>query len=62
MDAVRVAKKIVNNPLTCVADSLEGFVLSNARVKLLKGAQVLVRDDLNMFKMQEKVALIAGEK
>uniref|UniRef100_T2MCB6 Bifunctional ATP-dependent dihydroxyacetone kinase/FAD-AMP lyase (Cyclizing) n=1 Tax=Hydra vulgaris TaxID=6087 RepID=T2MCB6_HYDVU len=55
-----VGKKLVNDPLTCVADSLEGFVLSNAGVKLLKGTHIVVREDLNIFKKQKKVSLIAG--
>ncbi|XP_065660889.1 triokinase/FMN cyclase isoform X3 [Hydra vulgaris] len=55
-----IGKKLVNDPLTCVADSLEGFVLSNAGVKLLKGTHIVVREDLNIFKKQKKVSLIAG--
>jgi len=56
-----ISKKLVNDPVHCVTESLQGFVLTNANVKLLEGHNVVVRADLETFRKSGKVALITGK-
>ena len=57
-----ISKKLVNDPVQCVTESLQGFVLTNADVKLLEGHNVVVRADLESFRKSGKVALITGKQ
>lgn len=55
-----ISKKLVNDPINCVTESLQGFVLTNDKVKLLEGHNVVVRADLKEVKETGKVILITG--
>lgn len=57
----QISKKLVNDPKNSVQESLEGFVLTHAHVKLLKGHNVIVRSDLESFKKEGKVSLVTGK-
>lgn len=56
----QASKKLVNDPVTCVKNSLHGYVLTHSNVKLLEGNDVVVRHDIDDFKSSGKVALITG--
>ena len=60
LDNSKATKKLVNDPNSCVNDSLKGYVLANASVKLLEGWNVVVRSDLKEFKKEGKVTLVTG--
>ena len=55
-----ITKKLVNDPITCVKDSLYGYVLTHKNVKLLQDFDVVVRHDIEDLKKSGKVALITG--
>ena len=57
----QISKKLVNDPKNSVQESLEGFALTHAHVKLLKGHNVVVRSDLELFKKEGKVSLVTGK-
>ena len=54
------SKKIINNPLAVVDEALDGVVLSNKNVQLLKGHRVLLRRDIQCVRERGLVALISG--
>lgn len=55
-----LSKKIINNPSAVVAEALDGVVLSNKNVQILKGHHVLVRRDIQVVRDRGLVALISG--
>ena len=54
------SKKLINNPLNTVDEALEGIVLANPGLKLLKNHRVIVREDVDELRKSGKVALISG--
>lgn len=54
------SKKLINNPLNTVDEALEGIVLANPGLKLLKNHRVIVREDVDELRKSAKVALISG--
>ena len=55
-----LSKKIINNPFAVVDEALNGAVLSNNNVQLLKGHRVLLRRDVDCIRERRLVALISG--
>eukprot|EP01112_Ceratiomyxa_fruticulosa_P022400 TRINITY_DN8180_c0_g1_i2.p1 TRINITY_DN8180_c0_g1~~TRINITY_DN8180_c0_g1_i2.p1 ORF type:complete len:585 (+),score=138.73 TRINITY_DN8180_c0_g1_i2:91-1845(+) len=53
-------KKLVNDPTHVVNEMIEGIVLLNPALKILKGQNVIVRSDCRDEDVLEKVALISG--
>ncbi|KPY45361.1 dihydroxyacetone kinase subunit DhaL [Pseudomonas syringae] len=53
-------KKIINNPNAVVSDMLEGVVLSDDRLVLLSGEDIIVRKDFREQSIQGKVSIISG--
>jgi dihydroxyacetone kinase len=53
-------KKIINDPNTVVPDMLEGIVLSDERLVLLQGENVIARRDFREHADLGKVSLISG--
>lgn len=56
----KTSKKLVNEPLKAVNEALEGFVAANPGLRLLKGHQVVIREDIEDLRKTGKVALISG--
>ena len=54
------SKKIINDPSAVVDEALDGVVLSNKNVQLLKGHRVLIRRDIQCVRERGLVALISG--
>lgn len=54
------SKKLINNPLNTVDEALEGIVLANPGLKLLKNHRVIVREDVDVLRKSGKVTLISG--
>ncbi|CAB3994072.1 triokinase FMN cyclase-like, partial [Paramuricea clavata] len=54
------SKKIINNPSAVVDEALDGVVLSNKNVQLLKGHRVLIRRGIQCVRERGLVALISG--
>ena len=54
------SKKLANEPLKAVDEALEGFVAANPGLRLLKGHQVVIREDIEDLRKAGKVALISG--
>ena len=59
-DSTGVSKKIINKPTEVVDEALEGLVLSNNNVQLLKGHRVVIRADVKCVCERGQVALISG--
>lgn len=53
-------KKLVNDPNNVVEEMIEGIAMSSPHVKLLKGANVIVRADCKNSDVRSKVAIISG--
>lgn len=53
-------KKIINKPSEVVDEALEGLVLSNNNLRLLKGHRVVIRADVQSVRERGQVALISG--
>ncbi|MGF6099277.1 dihydroxyacetone kinase subunit DhaL [Pseudomonas sp. 18175] len=53
-------KKIINNPNAVVSDMLEGVVLSDDRLVLLSGEDIIARKDFRELTTQGKVSIISG--
>lgn len=54
------SKKLINDPLDAVDEALEGIVLANPGLKLLKNHRVIIREDVNEIRKAGKVTLISG--
>ncbi|XP_027050132.1 triokinase/FMN cyclase-like isoform X3 [Pocillopora damicornis] len=54
------SKKLINDPLDAVDEALEGIVLANPGLKLLKNYRVIIREDVNEIRKAGKVTLISG--
>ncbi|XP_022787345.1 dihydroxyacetone kinase 1-like isoform X2 [Stylophora pistillata] len=54
------SKKLINDPLDVVDEALEGIVLANPGLKLLKNHRVIIREDVNELRKAGKVTLISG--
>ena len=60
MNETIVMKKIINDPNAVVSDMLEGVVLSDDRLVLLSGEDVVVRKDYREHANEGKVCIISG--
>ncbi|CAH1792414.1 unnamed protein product [Owenia fusiformis] len=53
-------KKLINTVERCVDENLEGLVMVNPGLRLVKGHRVIVRADIEEYKAAGKVGLISG--
>jgi hypothetical protein len=56
---VMSAKKLLNDPADCVAEAVEGLLLSHPDLKRVEGTNVIVRGDIESFK-NDHVTIISG--
>lgn len=54
------SKKIINEPSAVVDDALEGLVIANNNVQLVKGHRIVIRTDVKQVCERGQVALISG--
>ena len=54
------SKKLINNPLDAVDETLEGIVAANPGLSLLKNHRVIIREDVDELRKAGKVTLISG--
>lgn len=55
-----VGKKLINDPSKTVNDALEGFVMTNPHVSLMRPHNIIIRKDVEDVKKAGKVCLISG--
>jgi hypothetical protein len=53
-------KKLINAAADCVAEAIEGVLLSDSRLMRVEGLNILVRSDANTSK-QSTVSIISGK-
>jgi len=53
-------KKLINAATDCVAEAIEGVLLSDSRLMKVEGLNILVRKDINMSKLST-VSVISGK-
>jgi dihydroxyacetone kinase len=54
-----MSKQLFNNPINIVNESIEGLLLSDSRLKKVGDQNILVREDITIYK-QKHVTLISG--
>lgn len=54
-----MSKQLFNNQINIVSESIEGVLLSDSRLKRVGDQNILVREDINIYK-QNHVTLISG--
>ncbi|KAL5008640.1 hypothetical protein ScPMuIL_014221 [Solemya velum] len=55
-----ICKKLINDVEKCVDDSMEGLVMVNPGLRLVRGHRIIIRSDIEQLKKIEKVAVICG--
>lgn len=55
-----MVKKLINDPLNAVSESLEGFVRLHPDLAILDGYATVLRADIEVFKASGKVAIVSG--
>ena len=56
----RITKKFVNGIDECVDENIDGYLQLHTGLRLLKGHRVIVREDIEEYKLSGKVCLITG--
>ena len=54
-----MSKKIINDPATVVDEDLQGAILSNKNVQLLKGHRVVIQRDIQRVQERSLVPVIS---
>eukprot|EP01035_Chromulina_nebulosa_P020472 gene20472-26562_t len=53
------SKKLINSPVTCVNDAVQGLLYSNPNIKRINNLNVLIRKDIDIYRLTH-VTIVSG--